>query len=227
MAPSTKIFYFPIRGTQQSPLTRIPHTVACKPRRRRRRRRRPPEALAENHLSLVALWFAQTTSHFLLPRAGRAEPLRLALAAKGVEYEDVAVDYAEMKSDRGAYAFAQCPRLQDDCVNVCQSNAILRHLQRKHFPALSLAEQAGVDEVVEGVESIKGKYLSLIYTDNLSDEAKAAFWSTHCDPATASARNGGAHWAFLEGLVQRNGSSWAVGSDLTVADIELFDMVGG
>lgn len=37
------------------------------------------------------------------------------------------------------------------------------------------------------------KYLTLIYQDMLSDEAKAAYWATHIDAATATkARNGGA-----------------------------------
>lgn len=42
--------------------------------------------------------------------AGRAEPIRLALVAMGIEYEEQAVDYGEMKSALEKYPFAQCPR---------------------------------------------------------------------------------------------------------------------
>jgi hypothetical protein len=42
--------------------------------------------------------------------AGRAEPIRLALVAKGIEYEEQTVDYAAMKRDSDKYPFLQCPR---------------------------------------------------------------------------------------------------------------------
>ena len=42
--------------------------------------------------------------------AGRAEPVKLALAAKGIDFEVCDVDYAEMKADNVKYPFHQCPR---------------------------------------------------------------------------------------------------------------------
>lgn len=41
---------------------------------------------------------------------GRGEPVRLALAAAGEEWEEVPVDYAQMKQDLQAFAFGQAPR---------------------------------------------------------------------------------------------------------------------
>lgn len=52
-----------------------------------------------------------------------------------------------------------------------------------------------------------------------ADDKKAAYWETHCDPASAGGRNGGAHLAYLSGLLKRNagGSGFVVGSALSIA----------
>ena len=42
--------------------------------------------------------------------AGRAEPIKIALAAKGVEFDVKPVDYQQMKSDLQQFPFAQVPR---------------------------------------------------------------------------------------------------------------------
>lgn len=42
--------------------------------------------------------------------AGRAEPLRMALAAAGVEFEFEVVDPEQMKSDLQGFNFTQVPR---------------------------------------------------------------------------------------------------------------------
>ena len=44
------------------------------------------------------------------PLRGRAEVMRLALKLVGVEYQEVMVDRAQMKSDLSTYPFGQCPR---------------------------------------------------------------------------------------------------------------------
>ena len=59
-----------------------------------------------------------------------------------------------------------------------------------------------------------------------AEEAKAAYWTAHFDPATTGGRNGGAHFAYLSHLVAKCGSGgWAVGGALSIADILLFDIV--
>jgi hypothetical protein len=58
-----------------------------------------------------------------------------------------------------------------------------------------------------------------------ADAAKATFWETHCDPATANGRNGGAHLAYFEELLKAGSSGWMVGAALTAADLCVFDMV--
>jgi glutathione S-transferase len=58
-------------------------------------------------------------------------------------------------------------------------------------------------------------------------EAKAAYKATHIDAESSSARNNGAHFAYLEGLLARNGggSGYIVGSGLTAADLCVWEIV--
>ncbi len=60
---------------------------------------------------MMALWLLMNTSLPALPfHAGRAEPIRLALAAAGVDFDFEVVDKAAMKSDAEHYPFHQVPR---------------------------------------------------------------------------------------------------------------------
>ncbi|GAB4819891.1 hypothetical protein N2152v2_006937 [Parachlorella kessleri] len=159
---------------------------------------------------------------------GRAEPIKLALAAKGVEFEVQSVDYQAMKADLEKFPFAQVPRYQDDEVNMGQSNAIMRHIGRKYdLYGKTRAEAAQIDQIIDGVEDVRRKYLALIYQDQLAPEAKKAYWEQHCDPASAGGRNGGAHWFYLAQLLRRNagGEGYFVGTQLSVADVLVFDLV--
>jgi glutathione S-transferase len=59
-----------------------------------------------------------------------------------------------------------------------------------------------------------------------ADEAKTTYWRTHCDPSTTGERNEGAHFTYISKLVAKHGrDGWAVGSQLSMADILLFDIV--
>jgi glutathione S-transferase len=133
-----------------------------------------------------------------------------------------------MKADKVGFPCGQAPRFQDDTVDMVQSNAIVRHLGRKHdMYGTDLKEQALVDQVMDAVESIKLKYLNLIYQDQLSDEAKAAYFKLHIDASGAVERNGGAHFAYLDCMLKshKDGGAFVLGSQLSVADITLFDIV--
>eukprot|EP00887_Chlorella_sp_A99_P002061 scaffold18.g2061.t1 len=162
------------------------------------------------------------------PIRGRAEPIRIFLSAKGVPYDEVAVDYMQMKADLAHFPFCQVPVYDDGKVRMGQSNAIMRHLGREHgMYGNTTAEAALIDQIADGIEDLKRKYLALIYQDQLSEPAKEAYYKTHLDPTTTGERNGGAHFAYVSGLVKRNGSGsgWAVGDVLSIADILLFDIV--
>lgn len=161
------------------------------------------------------------------PIRGRGEPIRLTLSALGIEFEDLAVDYSTMKTDRQSFPFGQCPRYQDEDVDMVQSNAIIRHLARKYnLYGSSLKDNASVDMYIDGVESFVLMYLKLIYQELLSDEAKEEYWSTRLDPNNHIGRNGGCHFSFLVNLLEKYGSDgYAVGNALTMADIAVFNLV--
>jgi hypothetical protein len=56
------------------------------------------------------------------------------------------------------------PRFVDDEVDMTQSNAILRHIGRKHgLMGSTEKEHSMIDVAMEGVESIRAKYVNLIY----------------------------------------------------------------
>ena len=49
------------------------------------------------------------------------------------------------------------------------------------------------------------------------DQAKAVFWAAHVDPASKAQQNGGAHFAFIEGLINKHGNGFAIGSNPSIA----------
>lgn len=59
--------------------------------------------------------------------------------------------------------------------------------------------------------------------DQLSADAKKAYNVKHIDPSSVSDRNGGAHFAFLSNILERNsgGNGFIVGNSLTIADIQV------
>ena len=79
-------------------------------------------------------------THFLpcsyVPIRGRAEPLRLILSAKDIDWQENWLDEAgraKMKADSSTYHFFQFPQYtteQGD--SICQSQAIGRYLGRQH-----------------------------------------------------------------------------------------------
>ncbi len=72
------------------------------------------------------------------------------------------------------------------------------------------------------------RYLNLIYADEASDAAKAAYWSTHvaADSAAGNVRNGGAHFGYLERVLAAagGGATFALGAEACVADFVIADL---
>jgi glutathione S-transferase len=52
--------------------------------------------------------------------------IKLICSAKNISFEVVDVDFQNMKVDRAAYPFGQCPRMVDGDVDITQSNAMIR-----------------------------------------------------------------------------------------------------
>eukprot|EP00301_Raphidiophrys_heterophryoidea_P005840 c12409_g1_i1.p1 GENE.c12409_g1_i1~~c12409_g1_i1.p1 ORF type:complete len:274 (+),score=56.39 c12409_g1_i1:60-824(+) len=164
---------------------------------------------------------------------GRGEAIRLALEFAGCEYTDSGqaggVDYTAMKETAGSVSFpcGQVPALVDGELVVSQTDAIMRHIGRRYgFCGRNPVEMAIVDMVLGAVESIRLVYTKLCYEHSFSQAAKDSYAALHILPEGVSQQNGGAHFQYLENFLKRNSSSlYIVGSGLTVADLQVFDIV--
>eukprot|EP01023_Acetabularia_acetabulum_P037854 TRINITY_DN3613_c0_g2_i1.p1 TRINITY_DN3613_c0_g2~~TRINITY_DN3613_c0_g2_i1.p1 ORF type:complete len:295 (-),score=42.28 TRINITY_DN3613_c0_g2_i1:198-959(-) len=160
---------------------------------------------------------------------GRTEPIKLLLNYKNVEYDLVDIGKEEMKSDRTLFPFAQAPSYQDVDILISQSNTIVRYLGNKYnMFGKNAVEKARMDMFMEGVEALRQRYLGLVYMDRLSDEGKTKYFETHINPDTQGGRNFGSHFFYLNRLLLQNNDGkggFVVGDSLSIADLQLFDIV--
>ncbi|PSC70419.1 flagellar associated [Micractinium conductrix] len=165
------------------------------------------------------------------PVKGAAEVIRLTLAAAGVDFENENLPGTEvLKQDLDTYSFGQCPRYHDADCDLVQTPAILRYLARKHDlygGSGSIVEQARIDQLLDGMQDLRPKIMPLVYRDAFqTDEARAEFWGTHAEPEAAKGQCRGAHMLYIDAFVAKHGKDgFAVGGQLSVADLVLFDLV--
>ena len=57
----------------------------------------------------------------------------------------------------------------------------------------------------------------------LADDAKRAYYDLHISPKSMHDRNGGAHFQFLQNVLQRNngGKGYVAGDKLSIADVQV------
>lgn len=153
--------------------------------------------------------------------------MRLALSLKGIEWDEQSVDMAEMKSDLEKFPFGQCPRYVDGDVDLVQSNTILRFIGRKYgLAGATDKEYAIADMVMEGVESLRSAYLTLIYQDALAPEAIAKYLAAHLNKEGMAQRNKGAHVGYLSNFVTKSSTGYVAGTpEPSMGDVALWDML--
>lgn len=108
---------------------------------------------------------------------GRAEPLRFALAAAGVEFNDTVVPWDQwplIKEKEGRTATLPCsslPTYQDQQVGVlCQTFSVLRHIARTHnLYGEGLRENAQVDMILESVHELLTPYINWVASPEFCD----------------------------------------------------------
>ena len=143
---------------------------------------------------------------------GRAEPVRIAFHAAGVEFDDVRISFPEFAETRKNLRFNSLPVLEIDGTTVTQSNAMARYVGKKAglYPADDL-QALYCDEALGAVEDLLH---CIVPTFGLEgDELKAAReklvdgWLT----------------VFLEGLNEMldRGGDYFANSRLTVADLKV------
>merc|ERR1719183_3179663 len=98
--------------------------------------------------------------------------------------------------------FGQVPVCVDGNLKIAQMDAIMCHIGRKYgLYGSNLDEAAQIDMVMIGVEDLRKQYLKVIYEGVES----AVYIENHVHPASIKGRNGGAHFSFLAGILERNG----------------------
>lgn len=151
------------------------------------------------------------------PVRGRCEATRMLLADQGQSWKEevVTIDVWLQGSLKSSCLYGQLPKFEDGDLTLYQSNAILRHLGRSlGLYGKDQKEAALVDMVNDGVEDLRCKYGTLIYTnyENGKDDYVKAL-PGHLKP--------------FETLLSQNqgGKAFIVGNQISFADYNLLDLL--
>lgn len=144
---------------------------------------------------------------------GRGEPIRIALHAAGIKFEDNRLTFPEFSKIRQDTRFNALPVFEIDGVRVTQSNAICRYVGKLAglYPKDGL-QALYCDEAMDAVEDISGR---IGHTLGLKDEELRA---------AREKLAGGWLTVFLKGLgglLDRGGGRYFAGDVLTVADLKV------
>lgn len=149
---------------------------------------------------------------------GRAEPIRIALHAAGIAYEDNRLSFQQFGEDRKAFRFTCVPVLEIDGQQVTQSTALTRYAGKLAglYPGDDL-QALYCDEVMGAVEDVTYHVGS---TMRLQGDAQREARETLV-----------AGWLpiYLRGLselLERGGGRYFAGGQLTVADIAVAGITG-
>eukprot|EP01060_Flectonema_neradi_P004336 TRINITY_DN127_c0_g2_i4.p1 TRINITY_DN127_c0_g2~~TRINITY_DN127_c0_g2_i4.p1 ORF type:complete len:220 (+),score=58.40 TRINITY_DN127_c0_g2_i4:79-738(+) len=157
------------------------------------------------------------------PAPGRVEPVRLALTLGGVAFEDERVPFEKWGSMKEGVAPKQLPLMHIGDKVIGQSAALMRYAAsiskfegRPLYPTDDALLALQVDEFVDYVSEMFGP---LGASFKIEDQAeKEAF------RAKAVAEGGDIHkWlSYIDSLLGKSKSGFAVGDHLTIADIAAF-----
>ncbi|XP_067314188.1 glutathione S-transferase P [Pseudorasbora parva] len=146
---------------------------------------------------------------------GRCGALKIMLADNGQQLKENLVTFDDwMKGEiKASCVFGQLPKFQDGDLVLYQSNAMLRHLGRKHAAyGKSDCEASLIDMMNDGVEDLRLKYIKLIYQEyETGKEAFIKDLPNHLKP--------------FESVLAKNKSGFLVGDQISFADYNLFDLL--
>ena len=144
---------------------------------------------------------------------GRGEPIRIALHAAGIAFEDNRLTFAEFSKIRGQMRFSALPVFEIDGVAVSQSNAISRYVGKLAglYPKDGM-QALFCDEAMDAVEDVSyhiGKTLGL-----KDEELRAAREKLVSGPLSTFVKG-------LGGLLERGGGEYFADQRLTMADLKV------
>ena len=145
---------------------------------------------------------------------GRGEPVRIALHAAGIAFEDVRWSFPEFGENRGSLRFNAVPTLEIDGKVITQSNAISRYIGKMAgiYPEDPL-QALYCDEVIEAIEDLTHYTVQTFSLQG--DELKEA----------REALMHGRLTVFLKGfeeLLKRGGGKYFADQRLTIADLKMY-----
>jgi len=145
---------------------------------------------------------------------GRGEPVRIALHAAGIEFEDVRWSFPEFGGRRGNLRFGALPILEIDGVVVTQSNAQCRYIGKKAglYPKDDL-QALWCDEAMGATEDISHQ---IGHTFGLEGDALRT---------AREALVSGRLTTFLRGMseiLERGGDNYIADKRLTVGDLKVY-----
>ncbi|XP_011379924.1 glutathione S-transferase P isoform X2 [Pteropus medius] len=151
------------------------------------------------------------------PVQGRCEAMRMLLADQGQSWkEEVVTKETWLQGPlKASCLYGQLPKFQDGDLTLYQSNAILRHLGRSlGLYGKDQREAALVDMVNDGVEDLRCKYGTFIYTNyEAGKENYVKELPEHLKPfETLLAQNQG-------------GQAFIVGNQISFADYNLLNLL--
>jgi glutathione S-transferase len=148
---------------------------------------------------------------------GRAEPIRIAFHAAGVEFEDHRISFEEFMKTRDTMRFRCAPVLDIDGTEVTQSNSMLRYVGKMAglYPQDEL-QALYCDEAMGAVEDLLHQIVRTIGLEG--DELKAAREEL-ADGWMATYVKG------LGEILARGGGTYIADNRLTIADLKVYVQV--
>ncbi len=143
---------------------------------------------------------------------GRAEPVRIAFHAAGIEFEDVRIAFPEFAEMRGSTRFNSVPVLEIDGAVVTQTNGMCRYVGRMAglYPQDAI-QGLYCDEALGAIEELLHRLVPTFALEG--DELKAAREKLVAGSITT----------FVKGLAEilERGGDYIADNKLTVADLKV------
>lgn len=145
---------------------------------------------------------------------GRAEPIRIALHAAGVDFEDHRISFPEFGEERTSIRFHAVPVLEIDGEQITQSNAIGRYVGKMAglYPADHL-QALYCDEVTGALEDLNHY---VVQTFGLKGDDLIAARKILVETRLTTFLKG------LDDLLTRGGGKYFADNRLTMADLKAF-----
>ena len=149
---------------------------------------------------------------------GRAETTRLILAQAGVAYEDNRIEKEDWPALKASLPLGQLPILEVDGETICQSMAIARFCARRFgLAGKDEFEGAQADQAVDQVSDFLAELVKVMFEP---EEVKKAEMGKQLKVEKLPA-----FLASMEKLLKAQGGKHFAGSDLTWADIVVYQFI--